>query len=690
MLFGLTHLIDLESFGNFNVERIKYKDLKINKSSPKIHIIGNAGWVSFKDQGNCTGQGTITDPYILDNREINAENFGCCIQIENSDVYFKILNCTLWNPGNDISIPFQTACIRLDNVFNGIIENNTLFAGDYLIILDESENNKIQNNTLTDFGKGIYFETNCQNISISLNYFDDGTDCVSAGFTYPSTNINIHNNTMINTFYGTYLRGGNHRFTNNIFKFGGCGIRLEWSNNSKVFKNRIVQCSQSGMYIVYSNNTQVINNTINQCNLEGGRFGSNENFQFINNTVSYNGYDIWASSGVKIESSSNIRFLNNTLSFNAYDGLYISGELGTSNYNRIINNRIYSNENDGISLYLSPYSTIKQNNIYHNGRYGLYIESSSYNNITKNILKDDSGGPYAAEIYLDGNNNSIFANYFIHSAIWLARQYGSGNQWNSSQIGNYWSSYTGFDENDDGIGDTPYTYLTIIDYLPIWYDGPTINIKSPQINEIYKDPPNFIIESIDPELDTLWYIVNQSNNKFFIDDNGSIDLYIWKNLADGNVSIKFFGNDTYGNVNFKEIMVTKDNCSPKIEIIYPNQGLEVNRTAPDYIVEISDLHPVMEMWYCIGDLEDKIFFIGNGTINQSLWELVWDSLADNDEIILNYYAIDIVGNLGYAEVILIKFTDENDRQPAIPGYNLLILINIIAFISLIIKKKISK
>ena len=48
------------------------------------------------------------------------------------------------------------------------------------------------------------------------------------------------------------------------------------------------------------------------------------------------------------------------------------------------------------------------------------------------------------------------------------------NNWNNSLIGNYWDDYRGVDQNDDGIGDTPYSIngtANSFDYLPIWDDG---------------------------------------------------------------------------------------------------------------------------------------------------------------------------------------------------------------------------
>jgi hypothetical protein len=38
------------------------ENLKISAVSGKIHIINNSGWVDFRNDGNCTGSGTYSDP----------------------------------------------------------------------------------------------------------------------------------------------------------------------------------------------------------------------------------------------------------------------------------------------------------------------------------------------------------------------------------------------------------------------------------------------------------------------------------------------------------------------------------------------------------------------------------------------------------------------------------------------------
>ncbi|MHA1931427.1 MAG: right-handed parallel beta-helix repeat-containing protein, partial [Promethearchaeota archaeon] len=64
----------------------------------------------------CTGSGIINDPYRIENVTINGGGSMSCIDISNSEVYFIIKNCTVFNSGNGI---------YLTNVKNGsIIKSN--------------------------------------------------------------------------------------------------------------------------------------------------------------------------------------------------------------------------------------------------------------------------------------------------------------------------------------------------------------------------------------------------------------------------------------------------------------------------------------------------------------------------------------------------------------------------------------
>ena len=81
-------------------------------------------------------------------------------------------------------------------------------------------------------------------------------------------------------------------------------------------------------------------------------------------------------------------------------------------------------------------------------------------------------------VFIDSNsdNNSLYENFFIEN-LKHAIDNGADNKWNSSTIGNYWDNHTGPDNNNDGIVDSPYTYIGgsagSIDYLPIAALTPT-------------------------------------------------------------------------------------------------------------------------------------------------------------------------------------------------------------------------
>jgi hypothetical protein len=101
---------------NFTLDR---ENLKTSKVSGKIHIDNN--WTAAKSAGICTGDGIYSDPYVIEDLVIDGENSGCCILIENSDVFFKIENCTVYNSGGN----WDDAGILLRNTKNGqLIRNN--------------------------------------------------------------------------------------------------------------------------------------------------------------------------------------------------------------------------------------------------------------------------------------------------------------------------------------------------------------------------------------------------------------------------------------------------------------------------------------------------------------------------------------------------------------------------------------
>lgn len=148
--------------------------------------------------------------------------------------------------------------------------------------------------------------------------------------------------------------------------------------------------------------------------------------------------------------------------------------LGGTFYNNIHDNTIF-NHDCAFEFFLSSNNTIK-GNVIRDCKAGIQLGQSHFNNFTENNV---TSCKYAVSLYAGSSNNTFYYNNFLNNQIYVfethqptllskEESYSVGNVWDNGKTGNYWDTYTGVDENGDGIGDTSYQLFEyMVDNYPL-------------------------------------------------------------------------------------------------------------------------------------------------------------------------------------------------------------------------------
>ncbi|MFX1573904.1 MAG: nitrous oxide reductase family maturation protein NosD [Promethearchaeota archaeon] len=404
---------------------------------------------------------------------------------------------------------------------------------------------------------------------------------------------------------------------------------------------------------------------------------SKTDYFIIRNCTVYNAASAQQDAGIKLENTNNGTLVNNNCSNNGENGILL---LLTCVNNTIYKNTVNNNNFGGIYLwadcsinilseniasnYGTSYqdmgiilmnncnsNTILRNNINGNTQIGIDLDSDCDSNkfIQNNITNSNRG------VYIDTNdcnNNLFYRNNFTGNAINAEDLAFNQNNWDNGSIGNYWDDYEGIDVDDDGIGDSPYTFMVGQDNYPIWNDGPhIIIINSPNPGDVFGSmAPSFNVSINFPIFNTSWYTLdNGLTNYTFEGSYGIINQTEWDTLEEGFVSIKFYVNNTIGNFSCAEVTILKDLQVPVIEINSPINNFVFGELAPVYAISVEELN-LDKNWYTIDGGKTNITFMKlSGIINQTLWDTI-----PNGYVTLRFYAIDQADNIGFEEVVVIK------------------------------------
>lgn len=311
---------------------------------------------------------------------------------------------------------------------------------EYNILVDKPLTIKGENYPIVDGeDQGEIIRIVADNVTI------DGLYIINVGTSYTSDhaairvvrseNFVIQNVVLEKLFFGIYIEKSKHGkiYHNKVIGDAqdeynsGNGIQLWYSKNIVVEQN-IVQKVRDGIYLEFSDSI-TINNNVSTNNLRYGlHFMFSNDDLYTNNTFENNG------AGVAVMFSKRIKMMHNTFKKNW--GTAAFGLLLKEINDAEISGNVFEENTVAINIEGSNRILYSGNNFISNG-YAIKVLGACYANTFEknNFLYNSFDVAYHSRI-----NDNVFQH-------------------------NYWSSYTGYDLDKDGVGDVPYRPVKLFSYI---------------------------------------------------------------------------------------------------------------------------------------------------------------------------------------------------------------------------------
>lgn len=454
------------------------------------YVIRNCNLINSNRQ--VPSSGIISDsPGIVEDCNITAP-FGVWFTGPNSIIRnCRMINC--WNgvrldyahnsniTGNIMSVVysgisnwFSTGCLIDQNIINDcsmgcriaasncVVRRNVITKALWGIQIDEP-NNLVQNNTIVEiqasgYSALIVFGSYCEIVDnrIMGDVRIQGIECILKNnelgdyLIFTDSSYEMWNHTLVgNTVNGEPLLYERNQVGESFYASDyGQVILLDCSNC--IIKDAI---SDTPIMVGYSDNIIIKNNTIIDLDF-GPTLAEVVNSTICNNTLSGREW------GLRVMNSSNCTIEQNMISKGHFGILLNSGNNLTFRFNNIMNC------STGIELSDAYYCQLYNNTFVDNKWWGINAASSPISaSYVLAVTSDESPQKTTRIAWNDFINNP--KNAEDNSQKMAEYEY------------NYWSDYTGSDDNDDGFGDTPYNIIgdaNANDPHPRMYPGVSSNV----------------------------------------------------------------------------------------------------------------------------------------------------------------------------------------------------------------------
>ena len=267
--------------------------------------------------------------------------------------------------------------------------------------------------------------------NVGLSY----TKEIAAIFVSESTNFTLKNNMLDNVFYGFIIQSSKFGLIQNNKVTGksinettsGNGIHVWKCKNLRIEQN-IVKGMRDGIYLEFVNNSFISNNTSQNNVRYGLHFMFSNSNEYHHNEFRENG------AGVAVMFSKSIKMHHNTFHFNWGAASY--GLLLKEINDAEIYDNIFEQNTIGINIEGCNRISYKNNHFIRNG-WALKFRGGCYENIFEfnNFMSNAFDLSYNSKL----NDNKFEANY--------------------------WSDYTGYDLDKNGIGDVAYRPVKLFSYI---------------------------------------------------------------------------------------------------------------------------------------------------------------------------------------------------------------------------------
>jgi len=381
------------------------------------------------------------------------------------------------------------------------------------------------------------------------NILIDGADRTVRGVTGSEVGIFVNANNVtiknvkIRMFeYGVYLSNAlDTKIHENLITYTDKGIELSNSSYNSIYGNTISANSEYGINLVLSSNNIISENEVENNDVGVALTFSSENNALLQNNIEENTWGIYIYGGSSDNEISGNVAANNKLSIWVH----------YSSHNIISENNINAN-NLGILLSNSSRNTISGTSVTSNEG-GIFLFNSSNNMISGNrITENDEGVWLSWSFHNEFRQNDLMNNT---QQISISTS-GCANFWDNGVEGNYWSDYTGADDNGDYIGDIPYVIDSAnIDHYPLMTPRtiqedttpPIVSVLSPE-NKTYMIDNVMLIFTASESTTWIGYSLDGQGN-ITINENTTLSGLSW-----GLHSIIVYAMDTSENSGASEII----------------------------------------------------------------------------------------------------------------------------------------